>query len=407
MLQERIVPMLLDANKLERHPRMWAVDSVADAVAVTAAYQHARRRESGDLRAFASEPGRDLGAVTFSLADVRCVPVPTRAETFERQAHRWLPGSHIAEQVILGQPDGVVDLVTIRPDTSERVTDRAIDQLRDGGHLLLIHPGPTLSRHDGLQPVPGSRRIYRKCTRGRVPESADLTAGADTLAHRQAQSDLVASHARLARSLARRFSHHGEAKEDLEQVALLALVKAARRYDPGRETSFSTYATASILGELKRHFRDKTWTMRVPRSIQESYLAVKQAREVLTHELSCSPTIQQISARLGISDETVLEAMEAGENYWPESLDAGTFEGDAGRDVPVTDGGFELTLERQQFATLLPRLAPRERLILKRLYFDGWTQRQVAEEVGVSQMQISRLLAKAMEKLRTWVREDL
>ncbi|HET9077050.1 MAG TPA: sigma-70 family RNA polymerase sigma factor [Acidimicrobiales bacterium] len=407
LLQQQVIPLLLDAESQERHPRMWAVGSVADAVAVAAAYQHARHRESNDLRAFASEPGGPPGPVAFSLADVRCVPVPTRAETFERHARRWVPGTEVAGQVILGRPDGAVDLVTIRPEASDREADRAIDHLGDGGHVLLVDEAPDLDRYHGLRPVAGSGRMFRKCTRGRITAApAEPDTDRETLAHRQAQADLVASHAQLARSLARRFFHHGESRDDLEQVALLALVKAARRFDPGREISFSTYATASILGELKRHFRDKTWTMRVPRSIQESYLAVKQAREALTHELSCSPTIQQISGRLGISDETVLEAMEAGENYWAESLDAGTFDGDAGRDVPVLESGFELTLERQQFAALLPRLAPRERLILKRIYFDGWTQRRVAEEVGVSQMQISRLLSKAMEKLRGWVRED-
>jgi RNA polymerase sigma-B factor len=97
--------------------------------------------------------------------------------------------------------------------------------------------------------------------------------------------------------------------------------------------------------------------------------------------------------------------MEAGENYWPESLDAGVFEGETGRDVPVEEDGFDSALERQQFSALLPRLAPRERLILKRIYLDGWTQRQVADEIGVSQMQVSRVLARTLERLRSWIHE--
>lgn len=405
LLQEHVVPVLLDADRRRHSAQMWSVDSVADAVAVAAAYQHARSRESSDLRAYASDAGGDLSPVAFSLSDIRCVPARTRAVTFQRETSRWLPATQIAEQVILAPPDGPVDLVTLRDEVPEPARDQAIDQLRDGGHVLLVEIGPDLTAHRSLRPVGSSQRIFRKCHRGRPPLSAGSGHGEETLAQHQAQADLVASHARLARSLARRFAHHGEAKDDLEQVALLALVKAARRYDPGRETSFSTYATASILGEIKRHFRDKTWMMRVPRSVQENYLAVKEARETLTHELATSPNISQIAERVGSSEESVLEAMEAGENYWPESLDVGLFEGDAGRDVPVVEGGFDLSLERQQFVALLPRLAPRERLILKRLYFDGWTQRQAADEVGVSQMQVSRVLSRTLDRLRTWSSE--
>ena len=385
---------------------MWSVGGVGDAVAVVAAYREARL-EAGtgrDVRAFASGDGEGLSPVTFSLSDIRCVPAGTRSEAFERQDRRWVPGSEVSRRVFLGEPDQPVDLVVV-PTLSEAArVESAVGLLRSGGQLLVVDPdrrSRDLAGHAGLEAVEGRRGVFSKCGRQRgrhtaVPE-ADESA---SLASRQAQSDLVADHIRLARSLARRFSHHGESKDDLEQVALMALVKAARRYDRSHETSFSTYATASILGEIKRHFRDKTWSMRVPRSVQENYLAVKDARESLTHELSRSPTIAQIAERIGVSDEAVLEAMEAGDNYWPESLDIGTFEGETGRDVPVTDRGFELALDRQQFSTLISRLAPRERLILKRLYFDNWTQRQVAEEIGVSQMQVSRLLGRLMEKLR-------
>lgn len=419
LLQQTVVPPLLDVDPQERQPAIWSVGSVADAVAVATAYRHARTEECGELRAFASTKSRDLSPVTFSLADIRCVPATTRSVTFERYDHSWVPGAEIAEHVFLAEPPQPVDLVTLRPDADDQMLDRAIALLRNGGHLLLIEPLSGMGGRQGMRQVDDGRRVFRKCTRTRQPArrtarpsgpqgAPEAPAGGEptaTLALHQAQSDLVASHARLARSLARRFSHHGESKDDLEQVALMALVKAARRFDYSRDTSFSTYATASILGEIKRHFRDKTWMMRVPRGVQESYLAIKEARESLTHELSCSPTIQQIAGRLGISDEAVLEAMEAGENYWPESLDVGVFEGETGRDVPVVDGGYDLTLERQQFTALLPRLAPRERLILKRLYFDGWTQRQVADEIGVSQMQVSRLLSRTIEKLRGWIED--
>jgi RNA polymerase sigma-B factor len=402
LLQEQVIPPLLDSG---RKPRIWSVGSVADAVAVVTAFQHARGGRDRDLQAYASAATRDLSPVTFSLSDIRCVPVNARADSFERHDRKWVPGADISERVYLSDPSHPVDLVTLRSGADEGTAERAIERLREGGHLLLVEPSSEIDRHAALRALDGSRRMYRKCGRPRSGPAQAADEPVPTLARHQAQSDLVAGHARLARSLARRFSHHGEAKDDLEQVALMALVKAARRYDPGREISFSTYATASILGEIKRHFRDKTWVMRVPRSVQESYLAVKEARESLTHELSCSPTIQQIAERMGTSDEVVLEAMEAGENYWPESLDVGVFEGETGRDVPVVDGGYERSLERQQLASLLPRLAPRERVILKRVYLDGWTQRQVAEEIGVSQMQISRLLSRTVDKLRSWIDE--
>lgn len=412
LLQEQIVPRLLEAEQERRPPTVWALGSVADAVAVAVAYQHARPSSSPGLRAFVSGTEPDLGAVSFSLSDIRCMPARTRSASFRRMERGWVPEAGIAEQVILAAPSAPVDLVTVGRSgplgdpEGGRLTDWVVQNVRGGGHVLYVDPAAPEEPRRGLRSVGGSGRLYRKYPRSRTGGSAGGEDGAEeTLAERQAQSDLVATHARLARSLARRFSHHGESKEDLEQVALLALVKAARRFDPARETSFSTYATASILGEIKRHFRDKTWMMRVPRSVQEMYLATKEARESLTHELSRSPTVAQVAERLEIGEETVLEAMEAGENYWPESLDVAVFEGESGREVPVTDGGFELTLERQQFVSLLPRLAPRERLILKRLFFDGWTQRQVAEEVGVSQMQISRLLARTIEKLRRWIAE--
>jgi RNA polymerase sigma-B factor len=380
---------------------------VGDAVAVVAAYREARLEAGSgkEVRAFASGAGGDLTPVTFSLSDIRCMPASSRNEAFQRQDRRWVPGAEVSRRVFLGEPDQPVDLVVLPHLLDEEPALRAAAMLRVGGQLLVLQPDPVaedLACRTGLEPVDGRRRVYAKCGRGfGQSRPKPSTEPAESLEARQVQAQLVADHLKLARSLARRFSHHGESKDDLEQVALMALVKASRRYDRSHETSFSTYATASILGEIKRHFRDKTWSMRVPRSLQEHYLAVKEARESLTHELSRSPTITQIAHRLGVSDEVVLEAMEAGDNYWPESLDVGTFEGETGKDVPVIDRGFDLALDRQQFSTIIDRLAPRERLILKRLYFDNWTQRQVAEEIGVSQMQVSRLLGRLMDKLRS------
>jgi RNA polymerase sigma-B factor len=217
---------------------------------------------------------------------------------------------------------------------------------------------------------------------------------------------LVLNHVGLARSLARRFAHHGESADDLEQVALLALVKASRRFDPSLNFTFATFATSCIQGELKRHFRDKTWSMRVPRPVQELYLAVKTARDELGHQLKATPSVREIAQHLGVSEDAVLEAMEAGDAYWPDSLDSGCADDDAGTDVPVMEGGYEQALEVHQVRALLPRLDERERLVIDRIYIEQRTQRAVAEQIGVSQMQISRVLHGAITKLRCWAREQ-
>jgi RNA polymerase sigma-B factor len=214
------------------------------------------------------------------------------------------------------------------------------------------------------------------------------------------QQDLVTHHVRLARALARRFLHRGEPADELEQVAYLALIKASHRFDRQHNTTFATYATVSILGELKRHFRDKTWMLRVPRSTQELYLSIKDAREELGHQLGAPPTVAQIASHLEVTEEHILEAMEAGESYWTASLDGRGPDGERSIDIPVTDWALDRTLDREGLRLLLPRLDQREQLILKRLFFDGYTQQRVADELGASQMQISRLLARIIAKLR-------
>jgi RNA polymerase sigma-B factor len=409
LLQREVMPSLLEVEEGHRPPRVWSVGSLADAVAVTVAFRHASRgdRSGSPMQAYASDPTPgDLSPVGFKLSEIRCVPAASRSASFHRQDYKWIPDHAIAEQIVLSQPSDPVDLVTVRAEdalTPHRA-GLVLEQLREGGRVLLID-GPLFAIDDRhLQPIGAGGRLFRKCSKSRRPSPGPgdpVEDGGETLAQRQRQADLVARHLRLARSLARRFAHHGEAKEDLEQVALLALVKAAKRFDPDREASFSTYATASILGEIKRHFRDKTWMLRVPRSVQERYLSIKDTRELLTHELGAAPTVDQIATHLGLSRQVVVEAMEAGENYWPESLDVGVFDGEPTREIPVIDPHFDRALDRHQLHGLLPSLDCRERLILKRLYLDGWTQRRVAEEIGVSQMQISRLLVRTIENLRS------
>lgn len=236
--------------------------------------------------------------------------------------------------------------------------------------------------------------------------AAALAVGSVTQERRQFEQGLVERHLALARALAHRFSHRGEPSDDLEQVAMLALVKVARRYDRERGVEFATYATTSIVGELKRHFRDRAWMLHVPRSTQEMYLRVKQAREAVAHQFGEAPTVAQIAAYLAVSDEDVLEAMEAGSSYWPASLDMVTGDEDRPIQIPVLDDSFERVLNRQRLRDVLPQLDQREQFVLKLHFFDGWTQQRIAAEIGVSQMQVSRLLARTLAKLRSWFEES-
>ncbi len=213
-----------------------------------------------------------------------------------------------------------------------------------------------------------------------------------------AEAALVEEHIGLARHLAGRYARRGESSDDLEQVAMLALVKAARRFDPARGIPFVGYAGPSVLGELKRHFRDRTWAMRVSRSMQELYLQAKATRDSLVEETGVVPTVAEIAARLRCSPEEVMEAMEAGHNYRPASLEA--LDEIRSQQLPAASGGYEGALDRHRLGELITTLSDEERHVLKRRFFDEWTQRTIADELGVSQMHISRMLDRLLGRLR-------
>ena len=218
-----------------------------------------------------------------------------------------------------------------------------------------------------------------------------------------ARDRLVELHAPLAHGLASRFLHRGEATDDLQQVALLALVKAVERFEPARGLQFSTFATPTVLGELKRHFRDKTWTIRPPRRVHDRYLSVQRARDDLTQELGRSPKIPEVAVRVGASVEEVLEALEAGDTRAMRSLDTPPASGDD-RDLSsllgALDEGIE-GVERSQFLErLLARLTEREREVVDLRFFSGLTQGQIAEKLGTNQMHVSRLLGRSLRRMR-------
>jgi RNA polymerase sigma-B factor len=409
-LQEQVIPSLV--NRAAEHPKVWSIGSAADAVAVTVAFAHAAPTEAPGMRAFVSGLGSRDPMVSFGRGEVSSIPDADRSRWFREEDRRWVPDRPIAEQVMIGEPSSVVDLVTIRsPDESVGGLAPSVlaQHVRPGGQVLFLEP-PEVPPPD-LKLVGGEGRLYR--TRGRPPAGARVNVAAgpeegrlESLAQCQLQQELVTQHVRLARALARRFLHRGEPADELEQVALVALVKASRRFDPNRANTFATYASVSILGELKRHFRDKTWMLRVPRSTQELYLAIKDAREELGHEMGRAPTPGQIGDRLGVGEEAVLEAMEAGGSYWTTSLDLRGADGERGVDIPVADTSLDRALDRERLRGVLPRLDHREQLVLRRLFFDGYTQQRVADELGASQMQVSRLLARTIAKLRRWCSDD-
>ncbi|MFM8944885.1 MAG: SigB/SigF/SigG family RNA polymerase sigma factor [Actinomycetota bacterium] len=217
-----------------------------------------------------------------------------------------------------------------------------------------------------------------------------------------ARGELVALHRALAEYLARRFAGRGENVDDLTQVAMIGLLNAIDRFDPEREVQFPTYAAVTIVGELKRHFRDKGWSVRVPRRLQETGLRLNRALAELWQELGRSPTVAELSARLEVPEEQVLEAMEAMQAYSAASLDApigedGLTHGDllADEDEPLDRlEGWETV------APMIRRLPARERRILYLRFFLGKTQSEIARDLGISQMHVSRLLAQTLTALR-------
>jgi RNA polymerase sigma-B factor len=217
-----------------------------------------------------------------------------------------------------------------------------------------------------------------------------------------AREDLILRFTPLAEYLAHRFAGRGQSMEDLVQVAYVGLIAAVDRFDATREVRFATYAAATIVGELKRHLRDKAWAVRIPRSLQELGLRVNKLMPALTQELGRSPTVKELATRLGSSTEDVLAAMDAAQAYTASSLDAPMSEGSAAPHELM--GGEDPALERlDEWATLAPAvkgLSERERKVLGLRFFAGMTQSQIAEEIGVSQMHVSRILSQVLATLR-------
>ncbi|WP_420855476.1 RNA polymerase sigma factor SigF [Streptomyces humi] len=217
------------------------------------------------------------------------------------------------------------------------------------------------------------------------------------------RNQLVRMHLPLVEHLARRFRNRGEPLDDLTQVATIGLIKSVDRFDPDRGVEFSTYATPTVVGEIKRHFRDKGWAVRVPRRLQELRLALTTATAELSQQHGRSPTVHELAEKLAISEEEVLEGLESANAYSTLSLDVPDTD-DESPAVADTLGAEDEALEgveyRESLKPLLEDLPPREKRILLLRFFGNMTQSQIAQEVGISQMHVSRLLARTLAQLR-------
>jgi RNA polymerase sigma-B factor len=221
---------------------------------------------------------------------------------------------------------------------------------------------------------------------------------------RLAREELVERMLPLARSLARRYVNKGEPLDDLEQVASVGLLKAIDRFDLHREVKFATFAVPTIAGEIKRHFRDRGWMLRVPREIQELSARIGRTREAFTRVEGRSPTVEELAAAAHATVEAVMEALAAADAYRMMSLDEPLADGVGPLEsLGGPDEGFERTEQRLMLRRGFDELAPREREILRLRFFEGLTQREIADAVGISQMHVSRLIRRSVDSLRVTI----
>jgi RNA polymerase sigma-B factor len=222
---------------------------------------------------------------------------------------------------------------------------------------------------------------------------------------------LVEEHATLAQAFARRYDRRGVQLDDLQQVAAMGLLGAVERFDPSLGVRFTTFASRTIDGELKRHFRDRAWSVRVPRRYQDLGVAVRATIDTLSKELGRSPTIPELAEAVGAEVDEVLATMEAAQAFRSDSIDAPSGDDDSSPTIAdrlgTVDAGPGALENRAVVGDLLARLPDRERRIVELRFFGEMSQREIADEIGVSQMHVSRLLRQALATLRTSVDRDV
>jgi RNA polymerase sigma-B factor len=240
------------------------------------------------------------------------------------------------------------------------------------------------------------------------PANDELFGELSRTGRRSVRNTLVERHIGFARHIAKRYRNRGVSDDDLNQIALLALVKAVDRFDPDYGAAFTAFAGRTIEGEIKRHFRDGAWSVRVPRSTKELHLMVRQATDDLHHELGHSPTVKDVAAHLDISTDAVVGALGAAAAYTSSSLDApGGADSETGQDrsrhLAQNDERLEAAPNRVLVDQLIETLPDREQEIIRLRYFAELSQAEIAERVGVSQMHVSRLLRRSLSLMRNAV----
>jgi len=269
-------------------------------------------------------------------------------------------------------------------------------RLRNDHHWLTANEASDIRKLDGNLALLREEELWGRFVRDRDPAIRE---------------ELVRRHIDFAKRLALRYRGASEPFDDLVQVANLGLLNAVDRFDPGRGTPFTAFASPTILGELKRHFRDRVWTVRVPRGLHDRIAEVDRAITELTKELQRSPSVSEIAERLDVEQIDVLEVMEANHNRRPLSLDH-PVGGEDSEDSPLADWvgsedeGFELAEGRIALDAALPYLDERERLVLHLRFVEDMTQSQIAERIGHSQMHVSRILRGALSRIRDRVNEQ-
>jgi len=255
---------------------------------------------------------------------------------------------------------------------------------------------------DAADSAPATGREADAAARALLTLLCDLPT--DSSDRGRVRARLVELYVPLAQYLARRFRNRGEPLDDLEQVANLGLIKSVDGYDPDRGAAFTSYAIPMIVGELKRHFRDKGWDVRVPRRLQELRLEIMKVTDSLCQQLGRSPTVSDIATHLGVSDEEVIEGLDSAHAYRALSLHAPVAGDEASTELVdllgEDDRDLECVEQREALRPLLATLAPREQKIIAMRFYGNLTQSQIAAELGISQMHVSRLLAQSLATLR-------
>ncbi len=268
--------------------------------------------------------------------------------------------------------------------------------------------GPRARRSHRRSPLTARQLSTRELSHSLFVELA--APGTDDARRASCREELVRLHLPLVDHCARRFMNRGEPLDDLVQVGTIGLIKSVDRFDNDRGVEFSTYATPTILGEIKRYFRDKGWAIRVPRRLQELRMSIGAVTGDMSQHLGRSPTPRELAEKLGVSVEEVMEGIESANAYSTLSLDAG----DSGEDgqsnsmldsLGMDDEALAHVEIRESIKPLIEQLPPREKRILMLRFFRGMTQSQIAEEIGVSQMHVSRLLNRTLAQLRTSLSE--